>query len=78
MLTAVTQEIAIMDKKDHRHSMGEGGECICPKCASRIAHRRGTPCQEEDCPQCGARMLRVGSEHHRLWLGRKGGGAAGT
>ena len=51
-----------------RHDMGEGGNCMCPKCGEKIPHRSGIPCQEERCPECGAKMLREGSEHHRLWL----------
>jgi uncharacterized protein with PIN domain len=29
------------------------------------------PCQDERCPECNAKMLRVGSEHHELWLKKK-------
>jgi len=61
-----------MTRKDHQHTMGEGGECICPKCGIRISHRRNVPCQDEVCPECGAKMLRVGSEHYRLWLKKQG------
>jgi len=50
-----------------RHEMGAGGNCLCPKCGATIAHRRGTPCQEELCPGCGAKMLREGSYHDRLF-----------
>ena len=46
-------------------------ECICPKCEARIAHRRGTPCQDERCPECGAKMLRVGSDDYQLWAAKK-------
>ena len=52
--------------QEHRHDMGEGGFCICPKCGERIEHQRSIPCQEERCPECGARMLREGSYHHEL------------
>ncbi|MBT8040999.1 MAG: ferredoxin [Xanthomonadales bacterium] len=47
--------------------MGRGGNCICPKCQTLIAHRQGIRCQEERCPECGAKMLREGSDHHALW-----------
>ena len=47
--------------------MGSSGHCICPKCQTKISHRRGVRCQEQRCPECGAKMLREGSEHHRLW-----------
>jgi predicted amidophosphoribosyltransferase len=50
-----------------RHEMGVSGFCICPKCGEKIAHRRGLPCQEERCPRCGAKLLREGSHHHRLF-----------
>ena len=59
-----------MNHKQREHTMGKGGECVCPKCETTIAHRRGVPCQEEQCPACGAKMLRVGSRHHELWLAK--------
>jgi hypothetical protein len=49
-----------------RHEMGAGGFCICPKCGHRVPHASGVPCQEERCQECGAKMLREGSYHHRL------------
>jgi len=52
--------------QERRHDMGEGGYCICPKCEKRIVHQQGTPCQEERCPECGAKMLREDSYHHEL------------
>ncbi|HHM23490.1 MAG TPA: ferredoxin [Bacteroidetes bacterium] len=52
----------------HHEGMGPGGFCVCPKCGERIPHTPGRPCQEERCPKCGAKMLREGSYHHRLWL----------
>lgn len=55
------------------HTMGAGGECVCPKCGTTVSHRRGVPCQDERCPNCEAHMLRVGSEHHELWKQKHGG-----
>lgn len=52
--------------------MGSGGQCICPKCETRVDHRDGVPCQQERCPQCGARMLRVGSDHYERWQDKRG------
>ena len=57
-----------MTKHRHDHVMGSGGECICPKCHTIVPHKRGTPCQEVRCTKCGAKLLRVGSRHHELWL----------
>ena len=58
-------------KKERQHKMGPVGECICPKCESRIEHRRGITCQDERCPECGAKMLRVGSDDYQLWAAKK-------
>jgi len=49
------------------HQLGPGGFCICPKCGEKTPHARGTRCQENRCPRCGAKMLREGSHHHRLF-----------
>jgi NAD-dependent SIR2 family protein deacetylase len=56
--------------------MGSGGDCVCPKCETTIPHRRGVRCQEERCPECGAKMLRAGSDHHELWIKKKKAGTA--
>ncbi len=57
--------------KKRRHEMGEGGLCICPKCDEKITHSNGVPCQEEHCPECGAKMLREGSYDHNLLLEKR-------
>lgn len=57
-----------MTSGQRKHDMGAGGECICPKCEARTPHHQGVPCQDERCPACGAKMLRVGSGHHALWM----------
>lgn len=57
--------------REHRHDMGPGGDCVCPKCGERLPHRTGVPCQEERCPECGAKMLREGSHHHELFEAKK-------
>mgnify|MGYP006271193439 CR=1 FL=1 len=54
-----------------RHEMGAGGECICPKCETKVAHRAGVPCQDTACPNCGAKMLRVGSAHYDQWRSKQ-------
>lgn len=55
-----------------KRRMGSGGLCVCPKCGKTAPHRSGTPCIETVCPDCGAKMLREGSEHHKA-LERKRG-----
>jgi DNA-directed RNA polymerase subunit RPC12/RpoP len=50
-----------------KHAMGSGGFCFCPKCGARVEHMSGVPCQESRCPECGAKLLREGSEHDRLF-----------
>ena len=47
------------------HTMGSGGNCICPKCGFKKPHERGVPCQEERCPHCNVRLFREGSAHHQ-------------
>ena len=50
-----------------RPGAGPAGDCICPGCGEKVAHRQGIPCQEEHCPVCGAKLLREGSHHHKLF-----------
>lgn len=42
--------------------MGPGGTCVCPECGNKTAHDFGVPCRELRCPDCGATMLREGSD----------------
>jgi hypothetical protein len=37
---------------------GPGGECMCPKCKTTVAHEAGTPCYFVKCPKCGSPMVR--------------------
>jgi len=37
---------------------GPGGDCICPNCGEKIAHKMGAPCYEQQCPKCGTAMTR--------------------
>jgi predicted Fe-Mo cluster-binding NifX family protein len=41
-----------------RKMAGPAGMCICPNCGTREPHRRGVPCSERKCPQCGTLMTR--------------------
>jgi predicted amidophosphoribosyltransferase len=56
---------------ERRHDMGVGGQCLCPKCETKIPHERGIPCQDMKCPRCGTKMLREGSYHHQLFEQKK-------
>jgi NAD-dependent SIR2 family protein deacetylase len=53
--------------------MGPGGFCICPKCGYKKPHEAGIPCQQEKCPNCGTKLIREGSYHHKLIEKKKGG-----
>lgn len=37
---------------------GVAGSCVCPKCGHKLAHKRGVPCVQRQCPQCGTAMVR--------------------
>jgi len=50
---------------------GPGGFCVCSKCEQKMPHKAGTPCREEKCPKCGAKMVREGSYHHQLIVEKK-------
>ena len=40
------------------YAAGPGGNCICPKCGHRTPHTAKQPCNQKNCPKCGAHMLR--------------------
>ncbi len=31
-------------------------KCICTNCGHEEVHKRGTPCSEKECPECGIKM----------------------
>ena len=37
---------------------GPSGNCVCPSCGAVVAHERGKPCYQKNCPKCGAKMTR--------------------
>ncbi len=37
---------------------GPGGFCVCPKCGSKVEHKRGIPCSQVRCPECSISMTR--------------------
>ncbi|MFA5437080.1 MAG: hypothetical protein WC293_00710 [Candidatus Omnitrophota bacterium] len=42
----------------NRAGAGPGGNCVCPSCATEIAHQVGTPCASISYPKCGMKMIR--------------------
>ena len=38
--------------------LGPSGECICPKCGTKVPHQAGIPCYEQRCLKCGTPMTR--------------------
>ncbi len=54
-----------------KYTMGSRGQCICPKCETKVTHQPGIPCLETQCPKCGAKMLREHSMHHQALVAKK-------
>lgn len=44
--------------QEKRRGLGPQGMCVCPECGEEVPHKRGVPCYERPCPQCGAKMVR--------------------
>lgn len=42
----------------NRAGAGPEGYCVCPACGKKILHKRGTPCMNISCPECGTKMTR--------------------
>ena len=40
------------------YAAGPGGECVCPNCGTTVPHQAGVPCNQRNCPKCGAKMTR--------------------
>jgi predicted DNA-binding protein (UPF0251 family) len=49
-------------------SFEANGNCICVTCNTTYPHKKGIPCRENNCPNCGKTMMREGSYHHQLYL----------
>lgn len=41
-----------------RSGAGPAGECVCPECGTLVPHEAGIPCSFNQCPKCGAKMVR--------------------
>jgi len=37
---------------------GPSGYCICSKCGYKIAHQKGIPCSDLECPKCHIKLMR--------------------
>lgn len=55
----------VPDSKARGEGQGVDGEqqedggvetCVCPECDTEVEHKRGIPCVETKCPECGAKM----------------------
>jgi len=42
----------------NRPGAGPAGNCICPNCGKKTPHQAGIPCYNQNCPECGTRMIR--------------------
>ncbi len=38
--------------------MGAPANCRCPRCSKVVPHKRGIPCTQMKCPDCGSVMIR--------------------
>jgi divalent metal cation (Fe/Co/Zn/Cd) transporter len=44
--------------KEDGEGKGPEGDCVCPDCDYKQAHKRGTPCSKIKCPECGSYLKR--------------------
>jgi len=42
----------------NRPGSGPGGNCVCPKCGTKVPHQAGQRCFDVTCPKCGTSMIR--------------------
>jgi predicted DNA-binding protein (UPF0251 family) len=55
---ALNKELVSDTKRTWGRNVGRGqglggsDTCICPKCKKEIPHQRGTPCIQQECPDC--------------------------
>ena len=47
------------------------GNCICVHCNIQITKTDGKPCRQNECPECGKKLMKEGSYHHQLYLSKK-------
>jgi len=46
------------DEVEEAFGKGPSGYCICSKCGYKIAHQRGIPCSDLECPKCHIKLIR--------------------
>lgn len=42
----------------NKPASGPGGFCVCPQCGHKEPHQAGVRCLDQNCPKCGAKMIR--------------------
>lgn len=48
-----------------RQGDGGAGVCVCPECDYEVNHKRGTPCAETKCPECGVALIGKSDEGNK-------------
>lgn len=50
------------------YRLGDGGidVCVCLKCGTEVTHKKGVPCSDIKCPDCGTSM--VGKEENEKYI----------
>lgn len=51
-----------MGQGNQRQGTGGTDKCYCPECGYKTDHKRGVPCNEKTCPECGNAMTGVSPE----------------
>ncbi|MGM0629419.1 MAG: cation diffusion facilitator family transporter [Patescibacteria group bacterium] len=49
---------AVVGSNEKERAVREGGYCVCKNCGYREPHKRGVPCKDVKCPECGEELRR--------------------
>jgi len=58
----ILYEVDTLGRMGGDEKQGPGGFCVCPECGEEIPHETGKPCYDEECPECGSKMIAKGEE----------------